>query len=250
MCLLHRLLILSLIVSAASACRRPEPVATGIENIRLATTDGLSIAATYRPVDAPNPPGLILVPMFGRTRETFDGFAERAHREGYAIVALDLRGHGDSDPLNGKIFRAFDTSDWQTAVRDLEAAYDYLVDQGVSAADIVPIGASIGANLALVYAANHTEIPAAVLLSPGLNYKGIEIEATLNAFGNRPLLILAGEADAYSAESSDALAESAEGQCELRKYDSGAHGTELFDAHGQAANQILLWLKPIVKANR
>jgi len=220
----------------------------GVKTIRLTTTDGLSITASYRSADAPGSPGLILVPMFGRTRETFDAFAERANRDGYAVIALDLRGHGESDSLNGKTHRAFDRADWQTATLDLEAAYDYLVRQGVSSTNIVPVGASIGANLCLVYAANHPEIPAAVLLSPGLNYKGIETEEALAKFGNRPLLIMAGESDAYSAESSDALAETAEGQCELRKYESGAHGTELLDAHAQAAAQILLWLEPIVKA--
>ena len=60
---------------------------------------------------------------------------------------------------------------------DLETAADFLIKERKAAADKISfVGASIGANLSLQYISEHPEFKTAVLLSPGLDYRGVKTE--------------------------------------------------------------------------
>ena len=246
-------LLLSLLLSAQLVnCRRStdEAVSTTMRRVELVTNSGLRLAADFFPSDNPGSAALILVPMLGKTRDTYTTFAREAQRQGYAAIALDLRGHGDSEGPDGLSFRAFQDTHWRDALNDLAAARRFLVDEGCDGDNIGLVGASIGANLVLRYAADHPEVPGVALLSPGRVYKGVNAEEALETYGQRPILLVVGNADAYSAQSCQTMDAMAEGQCELREYDSAAHGTEILDRHRQATNQIFLWLKPIIPPQR
>ena len=62
------------------------------------------------------------------------------------------------------------------------------------------IGGSIGANMALRLGADVPQIPTVVLLSPGLNYDGVQTEPAMETFGDRPVFIVASSEDSYAAE--------------------------------------------------
>jgi pimeloyl-ACP methyl ester carboxylesterase len=108
------------------------------------------------------------------------------------------------------------------------------------------LGASIGANLALNQAARDPQLAAVVLLSPGLDYRGITAREPLAALNDCPVLILAAEGDAYAAMSSRELKEAAQGFVELHEYRGSTHGTDLLDASGEAREQVFLWLDQVV----
>ena len=58
------------------------------------------------------------------------------------------------------------------------------------AADSIGIaGASIGANLAVLDAADDPGVRSIALLSPGLDYRGLRIEAAMKKYGARPALL-------------------------------------------------------------
>jgi len=226
-----------------TACS-PEPASPSSaagELVAIRTSDGLSLGATLYAAE-PGAPGLVLVHALGSNRQTWDRFAQQANREGYAVIAFDMRGHGKN---NGS-YRSFTTQDWLDVLTDIDAARAFLLNKGADNENTAVVGASIGANLALRYAVDNPDIPAVVMISPGLDYRGVTTSDQLPRLGQRPVLLMTSIGDAYSASSSTALKKLAPGLCELREYPGTAHGTDLLDATPTATDQIFVWLKPII----
>ena len=66
------------------------------------------------------------------------------------MLSIDLRGHGESISLNGKMisFQSFSLDDFNKMVLDVKAAKHFLVTQKhIGPNDIAVVGASIGANV-------------------------------------------------------------------------------------------------------
>jgi len=73
-----------------------------VRDVRFVGTDGLIMSGLlYVPkgVTADNPaPGILAVHGYINSRETQDGFAIEFARRGYVVLAIDMTGHGYSDP--------------------------------------------------------------------------------------------------------------------------------------------------------
>ncbi len=218
---------------------------TGI-SLTLLTSDGYELPATFQPVEADAPAGAVLVHMLGSDRHAWEPFARALQRAGIATIVFDLRGHGESrHAQRGKVSReSFTPADWAAAQLDIDAAVTALRARGVDSTRIAIIGASIGANLALNYAAEHPEVAALVLLSPGLEYRGVRTQSAMGRFTPRPVLLMASENDAYAAQSCTTLASEAdEAFVELRLFPGASHGTDLLAGSRAAAPQIVQWLE-------
>ncbi|HEX2574113.1 MAG TPA: alpha/beta fold hydrolase [Polyangia bacterium] len=133
----------------------------------LKTRDGLTVRGDWRP---PPPASqaharqaaVLLLHQGGSNRHEWDGFIARQLGR-YGVLSIDLRGHGESDKTKGPLSALF--NDPQQAPEDLRAALEFLRAQPtVDPARIAVIGASIGANLAVV-AADGFNIKTAVFLS-------------------------------------------------------------------------------------
>jgi|GEM_PF-310059 len=235
-----------------TACGRPMPAETSLsrKDVVFNSSDGMILHATiFFPENATNnPPGLILLHMAGSSRTGWDSFAARAQRAGYLCLAFDARGHGDSMMRGGQAisYRTFETRDWLAILDDMASAHKTLLEYGADPDNVAVVGASIGANLVLRYALNHPDVAATVMVSPGLDYKGVETEQAIRELGKRPALLVTSQGDSYSAESCATLKKAASGLCELREYAGSAHGTNLLDGPTHAAEDILLWLRLII----
>ncbi len=237
----------AVLIVAAGCGPKGEP-ADNSTILTLVAADGMKIAATERRAAVPLSPGLILVHMFGSDRVAWAAFAARAQQEGYSVIAIDMRGHGDSASLNPEApkYRRFTTPDWLNVLQDIEAARVALVNGGTDPERIGIVGASIGANLAAAYAAEHEDVAALVLLSPGQDFKGVGITGAFERYGKRPSLLVTTEGDRYSADTSRALHRSATGFSELREFAGMYHGTEMLDAIPNATVQILQWCDTVL----
>ena len=154
------------------------------------------------------------------------------------MLAIDLRGHGDSGG----------SRDWSKGPQDTAQAWEYLTRlQGVDPQRTAIIGASFGANLALVQGAAEESIRTVVLLSPGLSYFGVSCVGAMKDYGERPVLIVASSEDSYAAQSSRQLKQMAKGPAELQMFDGAGHGIQMFAAQPGLTQQILDWLAQYVK---
>jgi len=186
--------------------------------------------------------------MRGAERASWKSFAERAQRSGLTCLAIDPRGQpGRADTLpdpGGSSPRVRVSLDQR--LLDVDAAVHVLREKGANRDNIALVGAGMGADLVLHYAADRPDIPAIVLISPGLDRHGMSAEKTIVGMGTRPVLLMVASGDAYAASSARALKKAAPGFCELREYNGAAHGTDLLERSLQANEQILLWLSQII----
>ena len=204
------------------------------EDVLLSGAEGLALHGTWRSAGGRADPAVLLLPMYGGRRQDWDSIAESLQEAGFASLALDLRGQGDTRG----------TEDWSLAVEDVAAAQAWLAARPeVDPQRRGTVGASIGANLALAHAARHPDVRAVALLSPGLDYFRVTIEGLMGLYGDRSILLVASEKDGYSAETVLTLADEAEGRAELVVYPGGAHGTEMFFTQSSLLDTLIDFLR-------
>lgn len=211
------------------------------KNVTIEAADGLLLHATYSAPGGVSPfPGVILLHMLGSSRQVWEevGLTEALLAEGYVVLALDMRGHGESGSER----------DWDKANDDLLRVWDYFA--GLDEVDeerTAVIGASIGANMALRTGANQPAIKTVALLSPGLDYRRVTTDDAIVQYGNRPILIVASEEDVYAADSSRTLAEMAQGEAILHLYNGAGHGTDMFGPQPDLTDLLLNWLNQYLR---
>lgn len=223
-------------------CHRTQ--SESITEVELKTPDGLRLSGRLFVPHRKHPPSLILVHRLGASGEDWYPFAERAQQSGYMSIAIDLRGHGNSRAQTDGFldYRAFTDAIWSEALQDIEAARARLLDAGADPENMFIAGEAIGASLALQYAVDHDDIQGVILVSPGLDYKGMDAAELIQRFTRRPCLLLWSEGDAYAAGAADTLQRLAPGNTEVHAYQGAAHGTDLFDVSPQANGQVMVWL--------
>lgn len=220
------------------------------ERVEFKTKDGVTIRGNFfAPQKAKPPlPGILLLHQLGRDKASWNAFATRLAAARYVVLAIDLRGHGDSVKFGEKIRRypSFSQKDWVAMIEDVRAAAAYLKSRKEVDDDrIAVIGASIGANLAFEYAAEDRQVRTTVLLSPGENYHGLLLLPFVKGYDKRSLFILVSESDSYSCASSRKLGKAAmlADPLKLKVYRGSRHGTDLFLAHAGLDAIIIAWLE-------
>lgn len=160
----------------------------------LETRDGKRIAYDYARGGVE---GVILLHMLDGDKSEWSGLTGFLKDAGYSVIAIDFRGHGDSEGDWSK----FNDTDFQRFVYDAEAADRFLRGEGVTVKAV--IGASIGANVALKLA-NWKEIRNVILLSPGLSYRNITIMDEAGKFSGN-MLVYSGRDDAPAYQAGQVL---------------------------------------------
>lgn len=206
-------------------------------NFRLLTVpvggDVILSGAFYPPAEGPAP-AVLLLHQVGGQKEDWAPFATRLQAAGYAVLALDLRGHGES---GGE-------TEWAAMADDVARAWEVMAAQPeVDAERTAVVGASLGANLALVAGAGLPLVRAVVLLSPGLDYRGVRTEEAMLAYGDRAVLIAASQDDTYAYSSAQTLDQLAQGDHALALYAEAGHGIEMLQHQPDLNDLILGWLR-------
>ncbi len=218
------------------------------KEVSFQTRDGVTIRANlFLPKGKKPVPVVLLLHQLGSSKSAWNAFAEKLVRNNYAALALDLRGHGESTSFSGKHrdYRSFTEADYAAMIRDVAAAVDYLDSrEDINSSRLAVIGASIGANLAFQYAAGDKNVRTAILLSPGLNYRGLEVLPYITGFSTRALFLIVSEKDEYSYESCLKLKQAAKlaSPIKLKAYAGTRHGTDLLLAHEGLDEIMIAWL--------
>jgi alpha-beta hydrolase superfamily lysophospholipase len=210
----------------------------GSQRVTFRTDDGVAIAATWYEPGVRPAAAVILVHMLNRSRRDWEAVASRLADDGIGALAIDLRGHGES----GGIARAGDGSDYGPMVRDVSAARRYLASRGdVQATRIGILGASIGANLAVISAATE-DVASLALLSPSLDYRGLRIEAVLRKY-SRPVLLVASDDDPYAMRSTRDLQKGGAGLREAFVLTRAGHGTMMLGRDQDLGRRLVDWFR-------
>lgn len=202
----------------AALARAASPFPTSVS---LSTADGRTVAAAWgAPAKATQ--GVVLVHAAGRTKEEWQLLADKLYRSGLQVIAVDLRGHGASAAAASPLQPA----DYPAMIEDVRAAAALLRARGCTRVALV--GAELGANLAINEAADDPSVASVVMLSPGVDYKGVIASDAVRRFGDRPVLLVAAADDVYATRSLGVLAQAAARET-VQTYPQGGKGTAMLN---------------------
>lgn len=208
--------------------------------VTFRTQDGAIIAASYYEPPDRGAPAVILLHMLTRSRDDWQPVAQRLVESGFAVLAIDLRGHGASSGAPA----GSNSGDLSRMVLDVRAARAFLDTRPEIVRGRLGIGgASIGANLAILAAADDPAVRSIALLSPGLDYRGLRVESAMRKYGDRPALLVAGSNDPYATRSIRQLATVGTGIRELRLLEAAGHGTVMLSRSADLPGVLVDWFR-------
>lgn len=190
---------------------------------------GVFVEASVRPA-----PAVVLVPMLGRPKDDWQGVAQRLADARIAALMIDLPGSALPAEQAG-------LAAWHA---DVVAAVAYLAGRPDVRPGAVGIaGASLGASLAVLAAAEDPRVRSLALVSPSLDYRGVRIEAPLRRYGARPALLVASLRDPFAARTVRELAKKPPGPREARWADTPAHGLVLLASEPDLVRALVEWFQ-------
>jgi alpha-beta hydrolase superfamily lysophospholipase len=215
--------------------------AASTQRVTLRTEDGATLAAMWYEPSARPAPAVILVHMLDRSRRDWDSFAHRLAGGGIGALAIDLRGHGESQRYQ---MPETTGAHYASMVFDVRAARRYLASRmDVQQSHVGIGGASLGANLAALAAASDGTLVSIALLSPSLDYRGLRVDQALRKIAGRPVLLVAGNDDPYAARSVRELQKAGGGPRELLLLEEGGHGTTMLVRDEHLARTLVDWFR-------
>ena len=167
--------------------------------VSFTTKDGQLLSGSYfapkvkKKSTAPSPAAL-LIHDATKSRGDFEELASYLQKKGFAVLTVDLRGHGDSETPEC----CFDKSDdkgkenlWSLSARDVDTAADYLLSQsGVHSSNLSIFGVGSGAALAVRRANDDENVRAVVLVDPEPMAYGYNVSEGVSELGGLPTLIM------------------------------------------------------------
>lgn len=224
------------------------------EKVQFTTDDGVTIVGTYSQGSVPK--AVLLLHMMPTTKESWDLIVSKLVAAGFHTLAIDLRGHGESRVRGDEAldYREFSDAEHQASRKDVEAALSWLKEKRISEDKIGIVGASIGANLALEAASRLSRLPVAILLSAGLNYRGLEtLPAARNLRVGQSVFFVGTHGDIQGSQSAAEMAATIATALpqgvrrEVVVWDDSEHGTNLFRPHPELLSKIVNWLSSTIR---
>ena len=206
--------------------------------VTFAARDGAQVSGVLYVPDRTPAPAVVLLPMLGRTHRDWDEAAARFVDAGIAVLAVDFRHTAVADPdAADQVINPF-----APLVLDAEAARAYLAARPeVNPARIGMAGASLGANVAVLAAADDPSVRSLALLSVSLDYRGLKLEQALKRFASRPVLLVASSEDPYALRSAREAVPMGDGARELRVLAGAGHGSVMLAREPDLATALVDW---------
>ncbi|MBD3304795.1 alpha/beta fold hydrolase [candidate division KSB3 bacterium] len=239
-------LMLAMIVQPVQclSAQAQEDVDLELQDISLTTSDQVTLAASWVVPHASEEnqqrrPVVILLHDYGLNRRDWSFFIPDLAQRGYNVLALDLRGHGQSEG-RGQYSPA---SLLQQGHLDVLAALEWIEDNTQSDADqIFLIGAGVGADIAYMSSGKFPkQIQATVAISP--SYSSI-LDGSFVDIRPRAILFCAtvGSHQGSSMLATESLANFTQDPKKVILYQGSAHGLAMFYKHPELRQEIFTWL--------
>ena len=236
--------------------------AYSIKTVRFSTSDDLTISGgwTLPKMEKDKFPAVILLHSLRSDRDNWilSSLWTELLEGGYAVLRIDLRGHGESQNPGGRscdfLSCTLTIQDLENTPLDVKGALDWLFSKPeVDTDKIALIGEDIGANVAYVSSGSFSGIKTAVLISPVALQSASTGETILIAprfvgadagsFNPRSILFVASQDDSGSVFMVDnMLPLTSEPRGSIGISDTNAHGIATLAIQG-VRNAIIMWLK-------
>ncbi|MGE5344354.1 MAG: alpha/beta hydrolase [Acidithiobacillales bacterium] len=232
-------------LAASKKKKRKKPTPTAVPRppdpfrVTIPTADGVSLAASWRPVpDRPGAPAVLLLHDFSRERRDWEELAPEFTARGLATLAIDLRAHGESTRKNGArlVISPRQMSDPNGFPRDVEAACRWLRERSGKTGIV---GLSLGGNLAILASAEGLA-DAVVVVSA--NSERLAPLAGGRSSTAHAALFIASEEAPDREKSAQALFATAADPKELLIVPGTAHNLVLFSEDPETKTAMLDWL--------
>ena len=232
-----------------------------ISAVSFTSIDSVGVSALFGTAqDGESLPVVILLHDLGGNKSdwlTNTGTYVALLERGYAALAIDMRGHGQTLLPDGR--QTLELIDLERSFLDVHAALIWLQSQSkIDISRIAVVGSGSGGNIAYVCSGVFPElIKTSVSLSPGLwgaaSLERLVIGTGLESFGPRSMLFMVGDQDQIAVSEDRILSykdfasfleeQTAEPK-DLRVFtDSADHGYALLDNVVEAQDLFFLWLE-------
>jgi pimeloyl-ACP methyl ester carboxylesterase len=192
---------------SAAAAPSPSPSLgkAKYEEVEIKTQDKQAISGSfYASKKSGRAPAVLLVHDAGSDRTIFDKVASSLQKRGFAVLSIDLRGHGSSVTESYNWIKASDEDHskmWAFAMRDLDASTGFLRKRDdVHNSNLSLVGVGAGAALAVKYALRDENARAVVLVDPQPEAFGYDMYQDVFELGGLPTMIMAPKADRKQAD--------------------------------------------------
>jgi len=188
--------------------------------IFFTASDGVVINGTFYGSAYEDRETIYLIHDLGRDRSVWEEYANELQSKGYNVLAIDLRGHGEStkslmEPDRVYDFRTMGHTDFLGISNDVTAAYQWVQGTGIDGkpnTNAGTDGAFIGVGRGGLYALNkyarmsRERIVSSVIVSPTLDCYGLDVEQVFEDYGDtRPIMLVSGEGDGTGKLATDTI---------------------------------------------
>ena len=223
------------IVAVVLVATMPAVEASG-RPVTFPSANGVTIAGEYFETTSQPAPAVVLVHMLSRSKSDWGVLPDRIRDAGMTALTIDLRGHGQSSGSAQSL---------PDMVQDVRAAVQWLAARpNVRGDAIAVVGASLGASLALLSAAELPQVRAVGAISPSIDYRGVRTDtALIKRLGSRSIWLSASAEDPLALRTMRDMAAEPSGPREQVVSNAVAHGTPLLDRDPDLARTLVDWLR-------
>ena len=226
------------------------------KDIKVQAADGFSLSATLQYPNIKQQlefPTVVLLHSLGYNSEWWETLPQDLLEQGYAVLSIDLRGHGKSI-YNSKLVK----TSWTSMKNKSFVKYP---DDVISVIDYVKtenkrqffnnwaiVGSDIGAGTAICVANKITYKPQTlVLISPIVNAKGIYVPVKLAELNNIDILNIAGKNDINAYKTYEYLKKFAQSTFALYTSESKVNGMLMLKNDPELSKIITSWINQYLK---
>lgn len=221
------------------------------KDIEVQTKDSRIIKATLSYVQITGVkkyPTVVLLHSLGYSSEDWGSLISELNNAGYAVLAVDLRGHGKSiydSGLRKKPWIYFTSKAFLKMPTDVVAILNETKKQSklVDLNNMAIVGADIGANTAVLASQQLPKKPKTlVLISVTTSFKGLYIPIAMAEMGGIPILSMTSKKDRYCMQEQQNLAKFSQGGFYAQDYPNGGMGMMMLKVNPTMSQDIVKWI--------
>ncbi len=199
-------------------------------------------------------PTVVLLHSLGYSSEEWGKLIPELNNAGYAVVAIDFRGHGKSiynSSFQKRSWTYFKPKTYLKFPNDVLQILKQAQVQSkqISLNNMAIIGADIGANTAILVAKQlpQKEKPKTmVLISPTMSFKGLYVPLAMTDL-NMPILSMVSSKDRYCMGQQKELAKFSQGGFYAQNYPNGGMGMLMIKSNPSMSQDIVRWIVKYLK---